>query len=453
MRQPPYNTDAEKSVIGSILLDNQVINLIEDILIPDDFYLEAHKRIFKAIIDNYKTSAIDFITIGGLFTQDQLKNIGGKVYLSEMVDNIPSAANVEHYAGIVKELSLKRKLLEITYNITEMVYSEEDLTQIIEESQKAILTINPFSSNSTIKTARDVARETMTIIEERYNNKSSLIGLSTGLRDLDDITAGLHPGELTVIAGRPGMGKSALAVNIAHAAGMRGEAALIFSIEMPNQTLMMRILSSMSKIESRLIRKGFISDNEWPKIVNSISKIVDAPIYFDDSPLIKPSELRARSRKAKKEHDIKLIVVDYLQIMSSSGKNERREREIAEISAALKSISRELKLPVVAVSQLNRGVDSRSDKRPLMSDLRESGAIEQDADLILFIYRDEVYNKSDDNENKGIAEIGIGKNRHGSTSIVKCVFSAKYQQFMDIDYRENTGINHKTVRGNYGYDE
>lgn len=454
MRQPPYSVDAEKSVIGSLLLDNQTIKLIEDILTQNDFYLESHKRIYKAIIDNYKTSALDFITLANFFTKEELKNIGGKVYISELVDNIPSTIHIEHYAKIVKDYSLRRQILSLAYEISEKVYDElKPIEEIIEETQKESLKINPVSGNSTIKTAKEVARETIAIIEERYNKKSSLVGLSTGLKDLDDITAGLHPGELTIIAGRPGMGKSALAVNIAHAAGMRGEPALIFSIEMPNQTLMMRIMASMAKIESRLIRKGFISESEWPKIVNSISQIAEAPIYFDDSPLLKAAELRARARKAKKEHNIKLIVVDYLQIMTpAAGKSDRREREIAEISAAIKSIARELNIPVIAVSQLNRGVDSRPDKRPLMSDLRESGAIEQDADLILFIYRDEVYNKSEDNENKGIAEIGIGKNRHGSTSIVKCVFADKYQQFLDFDYRENTAISHKT-RGNYGYPE
>lgn len=451
MRQPPYDIEAEKSVIGSMLLDNQVIDSIDGLIIFEDFYLEAHKRIFKAIINNYKTTPLDFITISKQFSVEELRNIGGKLYLSEMVDNVPSAANITHYAGIVKEFSLRRKLLETAYEITEMAHGQDPVNEIIEKSQKSVLAINPLSTNDTVKSAHTVAIKTMATIETRHEH-GGLIGISTGLKEIDMLTGGLHNSELIIIAGRPSMGKTALAINIAHRAGLRGEASLVFSVEMPDEMLMIRMLASMSKIESNQIRKGFLREADWPRLVNAVSEISQTPIYFDDSPLINPLEMRMRARKAKKEKDIKLIVVDYIQLITPAAKGNNREREIAEISATLKSIARELKIPVIGVSQLNRGVDSRPEKRPLMSDLRESGAIEQDADVIAFIYRDEVYNKDEDNPERGIAEINIAKQRNGPIGMVKTVFNGKYQTFSDLDYRENTARPH-TTRGNYGYTE
>jgi len=430
MRQPPYNIESEQSVIGSILMDNQTIKLIEDLINFEDFYLEAHKRIFKAIINNYKTTALDFITLAGLFTPAELKNIGGKVYISELVDNIPSAANIVHYANIVKENSLRRKLLDSAYQITELAYSSDELKDVIEKSQKSVMAINVISNGETIKSAKEVARSTFDQIEER-NKKGGLVGLSTGLTDLDEVTGGLHEGDLTIIAGRPGMGKTVLADNIAHYAGMRGNASLIFSIEMPNEALMTRMLASMTRIENRNLRKGFVHQNDWSKLVDAASRVSGSMIYFDDSPMITPQELRIRARKAKADYDIKLLVLDYIQLMQPSTRGRSREQEVSEISSTLKSIARELSISVIGVSQLNRELEKRPEKRPTMSDLRESGAIEQDADTILLIYRDEVYNKAEDNPEKGIAEIGIGKNRNGQITTIKCVFSDKYQKFSD----------------------
>lgn len=437
MRQPPYNVESEQSVIGSILMDNQTIELIDGIINFEDFYLEAHKRIFKAIIKNYKTTAIDFITLAGLFTPEELKNIGGKLYLSELVDNIPSAANIIHYAKIVKENSLRRKLLESAYQITELAYSSDELKDVIEKSQKSVMAINVISNGETIKSAKEVARTTFEQIETR-NKKGGLVGLSTGLTDLDEVTGGLHEGDLTIIAGRPGMGKTVLADNIAHYAGMRGNASLIFSIEMPNEALMTRMLASMTKIENRNLRKGFVHSLDWPKLVDASQRVSGSRIYFDDSPMITPQELRIRARKAKADYDIKLLVLDYIQLMQPSVRGRSREQEVSEISSTLKSIARELSISVIGVSQLNRELEKRPDKRPTMSDLRESGAIEQDADTILLIYRDEVYNKSEDNPEKGIAEIGIGKNRNGQITTIKCVFSDKYQKFSDIVHEYKT---------------
>lgn len=441
-RKPPYDNEAEKSVIGSMLLDNQTIELIIDVINTEDFYLEYHKKIFQVIINNYKKTPIDLITIKGILGEEEIKKVGGITYIADLVDNIPSSANIVYYAEIVKDFALRRRLLESAYEITEMAHGKDDINEIIEKSQKAVLAINPLSKEDVIKSAREVAKTTFEQIASRHE-KGGLVGLTTGLTDLDENTGGLHDGELIIIAGRPGMGKSALALNIAHHAGIIGKASLIFSIEMPNETLMIRILASMTKIESRQIRKGFLKEGDWPKMVNAVSEVGGMPIFFDDTPLITPLELRIRARKAKKDHDIKLIVLDYLQIMTPSIKGERREREIADISQTLKSIARELKIPVIGVSQLNRAVDSRPDKRPLMSDLRESGAIEQDADVIAFIYRDEVYHKEDENPEKGIAEINIAKQRNGPIGTIKTVFSDKYQKF--------DNITHYKERTNYGY--
>jgi replicative DNA helicase len=431
-RVPPYNADAERSVIGSILMDNKTIELI-DILTADDFYLEAHKKTFQVIIKNYKTTAIDIVTIGALFG-DELNKVGGITFIAALVDDIPSAANIVYYAKIVKENSIRRRLLDTAYQITELAYGPDDLKEVIEKSQKSVMAINPLSQCNTIKSAKDVVKSTFEQIETR-NKKGGLVGLSTGIADLDDATGGLHPGDLTIIAGRPGMGKTVMADNIAHYCGMRGDASLIFSIEMPNEALMIRMLSSMTKIENRNLRKGYVQSVDWPKLVDASSRIGGSQIYFDDSPMITPQELRIRARKAKADYDIKLLVLDYIQLMQPSSRGRSREQEVSEISSTLKGIARELSIAVIGVSQLNRELEKRPDKRPTMADLRESGAIEQDADTILFIYRDEIYHKAEDNPEKGIAEIGIGKNRNGQITTIKCVFSDKYQKFSDMAHQ------------------
>ncbi|MEN6375512.1 MAG: replicative DNA helicase [Smithella sp.] len=431
-RTPPHNIDAEKAVLGSMILDNSTIAMIDGIISAEDFYLESSKRIFKAIEKQQASGVVDIITVCDVLRDaGQLDSCGGMLGISDLVDNIPSAANIVYYANIVKENSVRRNLLEVSYEITNLAYAaQEPIAEIIEKSQKNIMTISSLSKNNSILSTKDIAQKTFKEIEAR-NKSGNIVGLSTGLRDLDEVTGGLHKGELTIIAGRPGMGKSCLSVNIAHAAGLRLEPSLICSIEMPNETLMIRMLSSMSRVESRNLRRGYVRDAEWPVLIESVTNIAKAPIYFDDSPNITPAELRQRARKSKKDYDIQLLVLDYMQIMQT-GSRERREQEVSEISRTLKGIARELNIPVIGVSQLNRQVDQRTDKRPMMSDLRESGAIEQDADLILFIYRDEVYNKAEDNPEKGIAEIIIGKNRHGDTPIIKTVFLAKYQQFKDL---------------------
>jgi replicative DNA helicase len=441
-RKPPQNIEAERAVLGSVLMDNQTINSLDGIITFEDFYFEAHRKIYKIIEQNHKKMPIDLITLTNLLRdQNELEAIGGAVYVSSLVDNVPTAANIVYYAQICKENSLRRQLLSKAYEVIESAYSTQiEVNESIENAQKSILAINMTAGADVVRTAREVVKETFKEIESR-SKQSGIVGLSTGLNDLDNITGGLHDGELIIIAGRPSMGKSCMAVNVAHAAGLDGKASLISSLEMPNETLMIRILASMTKIESRQIRKGFFRETDWPKLTAAAGTIAEAPILFDDSPMITPAELRARARKAKKEHDIKLLVVDYIQLMANNlmSRNRSRDQVVGEISGTLKAIARELKIPVIGVSQLNRKVDERPDKRPMLSDLRESGNIEQDADVIVFIYRDEVYNKREDNPEKGIAELIIGKQRHGPTAIIKSVFSDKYQQFSDLA-RDKTGL-------------
>lgn len=438
-RIPPHNKEAEQAVIGSLLIDNSTWSIIEDLLSCEDFYVVAHKKIFKAMSD-FKDKMFDIITIvSWLRDRDELDAVGGAVYVVDLADNVPSAANIEYYAKIVKEKSLRRSLIKKAYELSNIAYAEdEDISEVVNKAQREILRLDSGRTKGNIKTSKEITKRTLQDIERRYQDGKSVIGLSTGLKELDDWTSGLQNGELTIIAGRPGMGKTAIAMNIGQAASLKGECVLVHSIEMPDESLMIRMLAALSKVESKNLRKGFVRDAEWPSVVKAAGRMSDAALLIDDSSTITTAELRSSARRAKKEHNISLLVLDYIQLMTPATKGERREQEVAEISRTLKSIARELHIPVIGISQLNRGVDARTDKRPMMSDLRESGAIEQDADLILFIYRDEVYNKSEDNPQKGIAEIIIGKNRHGPTGIIKTVFLDKFQTFVDLEKQQDT---------------
>ncbi|MDD4877059.1 MAG: replicative DNA helicase [Dehalococcoidales bacterium] len=448
-RTPPYNIETERAVLGSMLLDNQIIDSVSEILSPEDFYTTAHKKIYELIIKNYKTTPIDIITFGQFLDKDAFNNIGGASYIAELTDNVPSAVNAEHYAKIVKEFSLRRQLLNTAYEITNAAYDiNQPVTEIIDQAQKSTLLINPLSTGETIKTSAEVCRETMALIELRSKG-TGLIGISTGLTDLDEVSGGIVPKCLTIIAGRPGMGKSCLAMNIADSAALDGNPSLILSLEMQNVDLMMRQFASRIRVENRQIRKGFIAQSDWSKLVSAAQSIADVPLYYDDSAFMTTDELRRRVRRAVKDYGIKLLMVDYLQLVKSVKKGERRDLEVGEISATLKGISKEMNIAVLALSQLNRKVEERPDKRPMMSDLRETGAIEQDADVIMFVYRDEVYNKNEDNPDKGIAEINVAKNRHGAVGMIKAVFNERYQQFSNLS---SVSVKFSKERSSYGYE-
>ena len=436
-RIPPHNLDAERAVLGAALMDNKALNICLSIIIPDDFYSTAASVIFKAMIDlSNMGKPFDSITLCDHLSQkEQLEKVGGHVAISEIMDAAISAANVSYHCRIVKDHAVMRQILTAAEEITTLVYSGyvESPAEVLDVAQSALMNISVDRKRNNLKGSEELCKITFKEIEERHHNKTLVTGLSTGFHSLDNWTSGLQNSELIIIAGRPGMGKTALGVNIVENAVLSGVPAAVFSLEMSGEALMTRIFSSRSGIDSRHLRRGFIKNDDWPQLVQVVDEVSKAPLFIDDSSTLTPMQLKAKARRLKIDKNIGLIVIDYLQLMNISGKHETREREIAEISRTLKALAKELKIPVVALSQLNRQVDNRAERRPGLADLRESGAIEQDADVILFLYRDEVYNKSEDNPERGLAEIIIGKQRNGPTGKFKMKFDADQTRFSDLE--------------------
>ncbi|HHT9136524.1 MAG TPA: replicative DNA helicase [Candidatus Wunengus sp. YC60] len=429
-RVMPHDEQAEMAVIGSMLYDNECIDNVH--LSPDDFYSTANKIIFTAIMDIVNSGRVaDLVTVcEGISTAGNMKKCGGPAYIAETIDAVISPASVGSYEQIVKEKSIERQIVAESQRMIEAVYdpSENSKTKL-EEAQKTILNLSLTKGSDTLQGAREICKKTFAGIEYRYQNKFSMIGHPTGLCDLDSATSGLISGDLIIIAGRPGMGKSALAGNIAATVAASGVSVLLFSLEMPAESVMTRIISRESGINSRILRRGQLAETQWSSAVHATESISVWPIFIDDRADITPTEIMAKARKLKKEQGLGLLIVDYIQLVCPAGKHESREQAVAEISRTLKAIARELEIPVIGLSQLNRQVDSRPNKRPMLSDLRESGAIEQDADIIIFIYRDEVYNKAEDNPHRGIAEIDIAKHRNGETGRFDVIFDARTQHF------------------------
>ncbi len=436
-RVPPHNPDAERAILGAVLLENKALNICLPMISPDDFYSDAAGTIYKAMIELSNTGKkIDSICLCNHLSQKgQLEKIGGHVSIAEILDNAISAANVFHYCRIVKDHAVKRQILNVAEETIENVYSghTEGPAELLDMAQHALMNISVNDKQSDFKAAQELCRATFNEIEKRYNNKNTITGLSTGFRALDSWTSGLQSSELIIIAARPSMGKTAFAVNIAENAILSGVPVALFSLEMSGESLMTRVFSSQSGINGKHLRRGFIRDADWSRLVSVVDQISKAPLFIDDSSVLTPMQLKAKARRLKIEHNIGLIIVDYLQLMTVAGRHDTREREIAEISRSLKALAKELKIPVVALSQLSRKVEDRTVRRPQMSDLRESGAIEQDADVVLFLYRDEVYNTSEDNPERGFAEIIIGKHRNGSTGKFKMIFDAERTRFSDIE--------------------
>lgn len=438
---PPQNIEAEQSVLGSILLDNLALNNVLEILETKDFYSEAHRRIFTAIIELYdKNEPCDLITLANVLkSKKYIDSVGGVAYLASLVDNVPSAANVAYYAKIVKEKAIMRSLIDTATGILKNSYDTgADVDRVLDEAEHAIFEISENKIRPAFFPIKDIIKDSFKTIESLYEKKSMITGVPTGFEKIDDLTSGLQKSELIIIAGRPSMGKTALALNIAsHAAVKMGLPVAIFSLEMAKEQLAMRLLASEAKVDSQRLRRGLLGETDWPKLTIAAGRISDAPIFIDDTPAIMVLEMKAKARRLKAESGLELIVLDYLQLMRSSGYKDSREQEISEISRSLKALAKELRVPVIALSQLNRKVEDRTNRRPQMADLRESGAIEQDADLIAFIYRDEVYNKSEDNPEKGIAEIIIGKQRNGPVGVVKLAFLEKYTSFENLARSED----------------
>ncbi len=431
---PPHSIEAEQAILGGLLLDNAAWDSIADMVWEEDFYRRDHRLIFQAISKlSAEGQPLDVVTVSEwLDRHKQLESAGGLAYLGMLANNVPSAANIKAYATIVRERSVLRQLIHVSTQIGESAFSTEgrDCRQILDEAEQAIFQIAEQGSRNqrNFVAVKDLLTDVVDRIDALHQKGDAITGVATGFSDFDRKTSGLQPSDLVIIAGRPSMGKTSFAMNIAEDAAINGQVPVgIFSMEMPAEQLVMRMLSSLGRIDQQKIRTGTLEDEDWPRLTSTMNILGNAPLFIDDTPALTPAELRARARRLKREHDLGMIVVDYLQLMQVPGSKENRTNEISEISRSLKALAKELKVPVLALSQLNRSLEQRTDKRPVMSDLRESGAIEQDADLIVFIYRDEVYNP--ETPDKGMAEIIIGKQRNGPIGMVPLTFHGSYTRF------------------------
>lgn len=440
---PPQNLDAEQSVLGAILLDNGALHTAIDLINGNDFYRESHRRIFTGMLELFERSEpIDIITITDhLKSKNELESVGGALYLTSLVSTMPTAANIRYHAKIVREKAILRGLLRSVSDIAGKVYSgESDTDELIDFAEKTIFDLHDRKLTNPFVTMKEVIKDSFQMIEQLYDKKETVTGVPTGYRALDELTTGLQKGDLIVIGGRPSMGKTAFSLNIAqHVAVELHEPVAVFSLEMSKEQLALRMLCAEAMVDSNNVRKGFIRKEDWHKLTSAAGNLAQAPIFIDDSSSMTVLEMRARARRIKAEHGLSLIIVDYLQLMRGRANIESRVQEISEISRSLKALAKELKVPVIALSQLNRGVETRTgNKKPTLSDLRESGAIEQDADVIIFLYRDEVYNK-DSVDNKGKAEIIVAKQRNGPIDTVPLTFLSYCTRFVehsDREYRE-----------------
>ncbi len=439
---PPQNVEAEQSVLGGILIENEAVNKVMEILTADDFYRDAHSRIFNALISlSERDEPADLITLTNELRKiDQLDSIGGASYLASLIDSVPTAANIEYYAKIVKEKAILRKLIQTSTEIITQSYQDRgDVEGFLDEAERAIFEISEKRVKPSFYSIRDIVKESFKTIERLFEKKELVTGVPSGFKELDRLTAGFHASDLIIVAGRPSMGKTALCLNISQYAAIEKRIPVaIFSLEMSKEQLVIRMLCSEAQVEGTRLRTGFLTESDWPKLTLAAGNLSDAPIFIDDSAAISVLELRAKARRLKGEHGLGMLIIDYLQLMKGRTRVESRQQEISEISRSLKALAKELNIPVIAVSQLSRKTEERTGNRPQLSDLRESGAIEQDADLILFLYRDEVYNRSEDNPNKGKAELIIGKQRNGPIGKIDLAFLDKFTTFKEL-YKGESG--------------
>ena len=436
LKVPPHSIEGEQAVLGGLLLSSRAFDQVADIVTEPDFYREDHRLIFRAISElNHKSRPCDAVTVTEWFeSHGQVDLIDGGGYISQLVSNTPSAANVRAYAEIVRERSILRQLVDVGADIASGAFSSDgrNSRELLEEAERKVFAIadQDLRTGASFVPIQHAINEAIEKLQELAEHDGDITGIPTGFKDLDEKTAGLQDSDLIIVAGRPSMGKTTLAMNIAENAAIKHEKPVaIFSMEMSAQQLVRRMFSSLGQIDQNKLRTGNLDDLDWPKLTSAMTLLHKTHIFIDETPSLSPAELRARARRLKREHDIGLIVVDYLQLMAVPGTRENRATEIAEISRSLKAIAKELHLPVIALSQLNRALEQRPNKRPVMADLRESGSIEQDADLIVFIYRDEVYN--DETPDKGKAEIIIGKHRNGPTGTVVLTFQGQWLRFVN----------------------
>lgn len=451
LKVPPHAIEAEQAVLGGLMLDNNAWDHIADRISEQDFYRLDHRTIYRTMADLVlQSKPLDIITVSeSLERTKELDVVGGLNYLGGLAKNTPTSANIAAYADIVRERSILRRLIEVGGEIAESAFDPGGRVarELLDDAERKVFSIAEHGGHGTSvgpESIAEILTRTVDRIDTLFHAKSPITGVPTGFTDFDNMTAGLQASDLIIVAGRPSMGKTAFAVNLAEHAVMKDEGAvIIFSMEMPSESLAMRILSSMGRIEQQRLRSGQLEDDDWPRLSSAISMMSSKKLLIDDSGALSPFEVRARARRVARAYGgLGLIVIDYLQLMRVPGHSEHRASEISEISRSLKALARELNVPVVVLSQLNRGLEQRPEKRPVMSDLRESGAIEQDADLIVFIYRDEVYHK--DSNDKGTAEIIIGKQRNGPIGTVRLTFLGQYSRF------ENYSADSRAMEGFYG---
>jgi replicative DNA helicase len=436
-RVPPQNLDAEQSILGGLMVDSFAFDIVSSIITEDDFYKIAHRKIYNTISELYtKSQPIDIITVSNALTEkNEIDAIGGPAYLAEVMNSTPSAANIESYAKIVHEKSLLRTLIQMSGEMVEKAYGEsyESVEAFLDEVEGQIFNITEKKKTQGLVGAAELIKDSMHRLTELFERKVEFTGVASGFKALDKMTSGFQPGEMTIIAARPSMGKTAFSLNIAQNVILREKKSLAyFSVEMGKEQLMMRMLASEARVNLSDLRVGHLSDNAWPRLIDKASKMAEARFFIDDTSGISPFEIRAKCRRLKAQHGLDMIMIDYLQLMDLKQKVESRERAVSEISKTLKAIAKELQVPVIALAQLNRGVEGRSDRRPMLSDLRESGSIEQDADVIMMLYREDYYDR-DNNDVKGLSEIIIGKQRNGPTGTVRLKWESNIGRFSDLE--------------------
>ncbi|KON66728.1 replicative DNA helicase [Peribacillus butanolivorans] len=437
-RVPPQNIEAEQAVLGAIFLEPSSLTVTSEVLIPEDFYRSSHQKIFNVMIKlNDEGKAVDLITVTEeLAAAKNLEEVGGVSYLSELAGSVPTAANIEYYARIVEEKSLLRRLIRTATNIAQEGYSREDeVEELLGEAEKTIMEVAQRKNSGSFQNIKDVLVRTYDNIEVLTTRKGDVTGIPTGFAELDRMTAGFQRNDLIIVGARPSVGKTAFALNIAqNVATKTEENVAIFSLEMGAEQLVMRMLCAEGNINAQNLRTGSLTDEDWRKLTMAMGSLSNAGIYIDDTPGVRIGEIRSKCRRLKQEHGLGMILIDYLQLIQGDGRSgDNRQQEVSEISRSLKALARELQVPVIALSQLSRGVEQRQDKRPMMSDIRESGSIEQDADIVAFLYRDDYYDK--ESENKNIIEIIIAKQRNGPVGTVSLAFVKEYNKFVNLERR------------------
>ncbi len=437
-RTLPHNLEAERSVLGAILLHNDAFNLVAEIVDTRDFFRDAHRRIFDKMVKlSERNDAIDLITLKDeLGRSGDLDEVGGPAYITALVDGVPRSANVEHYARIIKEKATLRNLIFSANKILANAYSaEEEADTILDQAEHAIFAIADDKVRDGFVAVRELAHASLDTIEKLHARKELITGVPTGFTDLDEMTSGLQPSDLIIVAARPSMGKTSLVLNMAQHVGTKtGKTVGVFSLEMSKEQLFLRMLTAEARIDAHRLRRGFLGERDWGRLSQAIGTLSETKIFIDDSPSIGTLEMRAKCRRLKAEHDLDLVMIDYIQLMQGRGRFENRTLELASISRSLKGLAKELNVPIVVLSQLSRAPESRADRRPQLSDLRESGALEQDADVVLFIYREDQYadKNAPPTDAQGVAEIIIGKQRNGPTGVVRLAFIKEFTRFENL---------------------